>query len=251
MLEVLEFSSGEWIALAIIAGFAGLVRGFSGFALSAVVMASAASFVPPVKLIPICWWLEISASVLMVRGGIAQADRRIVGGLVLGSAIGLPMGLMLTLALPATISKAAALVLLTALALMQLARVELKFLATTPGLLGSGVGSGIATGIAGVGGMVVALYVLVQNMPARVMRASLVMYLFLASAISIVTHFWFGTMDWLAILRGWSFVPITMIGVWLGGKLFNPVWEPYYKPFCLILLIVLAVASGLRLVLGV
>jgi len=79
--------------LTLIVIVAGIVRGFSGFALSALVMASAVVILPPVELIPICLILELAASLLMARGGWQEADRGTVLGLVIGSTIGVPIGL--------------------------------------------------------------------------------------------------------------------------------------------------------------
>jgi hypothetical protein len=71
--------------LGLICFIAGLVRGFSGFALSAMVMASGALILPPVQLIPVCWWLEMTASLFMLRGGWRQANRKVALGLAVGS----------------------------------------------------------------------------------------------------------------------------------------------------------------------
>ena len=69
LLTAVDLTGREFLILTVIVIVAGIVRGFSGFALSAVVMASAVIILPPVQLIPICWWLEMTASVLMARGG--------------------------------------------------------------------------------------------------------------------------------------------------------------------------------------
>ncbi len=233
-----------WLAL--IAFVAGMVRGFSGFALSAMVMATAVLILPPVALIPICWWLEMCASVLMMRGGWADADRRVALGLVLTSAIGVPFGLSLTMAVSPDTSRIIALGLLITLAALQLARIRMAFLATNPGLYGAGFTAGIATGIAGVGGMVVALYVLAREAPARQMRGSLVLFLFGGSVTSMATLLYFGVMDWTAVQRGLILAPAVALGVLLGQRLFIPRLEQYYKPFCLTLLLALAALSLIR-----
>ena len=137
-------------------------------------MASAVLILPPKELIPVCWVLEMTASLMMVRGGIAEADKRIALGLAVSSALGVPLGLYLTTTLPVDQTRMLALVVLIALAALQLARVRLPFLASNFGLYASGLVAGVVTGIASIGGMVVALYVLAQDHPARVMRASLV-----------------------------------------------------------------------------
>ena len=235
-----ELSVFELTLAALVVFAAGVVRGFSGFALSALTMASLALIIPPVQLIPVCWVLEMTASLLMVRGGVRDWDRRIVVGLVGGGLAGWPIGLALTTTLPVETSKALALCVILALAVLQLARVRLAALATTAGLWISGLAAGLASGLAMVGGMVVALYVLSQDRDARVMRGSLVMYLFIGSVFALVWLVGFGVFDGIALRRGLVLAPIVALGVLAGRALFRPSLERYYKPFCLVLLMALA-----------
>jgi len=140
--------------------------------------------------------------------------------------------------------------LIVLLALMQLLRKSPAFLGTKPGLYAAGLTAGIAGGLAGVAGMVVALFVLAQNAAPAVMRASLVMYLFLGIFSSV---FWLtlsGLLDSLAITRGLFLAPVAIIGVMIGTHLFRPSLEVFYKRFCLGLLIFVAVAGLLRLAIG-
>lgn len=250
MLDFLGMSSDAIIFVACVAFAAGVVRGFTGFALSAVTMAGAALVLPPVSLIPVLWWMELAASAVMLKGGWANANRKVAYGLVIGSAVGLPIGLALTIMMAPDTSRFVALVVVAILAASQLRKLDLKFLATTPGLYGSGVLAGIVTGLAGVGAMVVALYVLALKAPAAQMRGSLVLYLALASVVSGAVHVLFGTMDMTALWRGLFFSVPTVGGVLLGSMLFVPKWEPYYKPVCLWLLIGLAALGVMRLIAG-
>ncbi|WP_237267534.1 sulfite exporter TauE/SafE family protein [Sulfitobacter alexandrii] len=244
--SALPLSPTDTVLLFAIVLAAGLVRGFAGFALSALVMAAAASFIAPVLLIPILWFQEMAASLLMARGGWREANRLRAGLLVAGNWAGWPLGLWLTVSLPATTSARIALVLILVLAALQLLRVNIPALATRWGTLMAGVVAGIASGVAHVGGMVVALYVLSQNDTARSMRGTLVLYLFLGSLGSLVYLLGFGVMTPAAAKGALFLLPVTLLGVWLGSKLFNPRWEPYYKPFCLSLLIGLAALSLIR-----
>lgn len=248
MLSALvDLSHTEFAALAVLVCLAGIVRGFSGFALSAMVMATAVLLLPPVALIPVCWWLEVAASLLMARGGFAKADRTTVVGLFIGATVGVPLGLWGTTSLPEDTSRIVALAMVVGLAILQLGRLRIPGLATRPGLYGAGVASGIAGGLAGIGGMVVALYVLAQDAPARVMRASLVVYLFLSSITTLITLLLFGVMDSTAVARGLLLALPAIVGVWIGQHLFRPSLEGYYRPFCLTLLIALASAGLIRL----
>ncbi|MEM9794844.1 MAG: sulfite exporter TauE/SafE family protein [Pseudomonadota bacterium] len=237
---MIALSSPELALLGFIAFAAGAVRGFAGFALSALVMASAIVILPPAELIPICWVLEGVASILMVRGGWAEADRRVAFGLTGGSAAGVPLGLWLTTRLPVEETRILALAVLIGLAALQLARIRLRFLATGPGLIGSGILAGIATGIASIGGMVVALYVLALDAPVRTMRASLVLFLVLSSFFSLGWLLAYGLMDARAIARGVALSIPVAAGVLLGKALFRPALERYYRPFALCLLLGLA-----------
>lgn len=249
-MELLALPASDIVILAAICFAAGVVRGFSGFALSAMVMASAALILPPIQLIPICWWLELSASMLMARGGWQEADRSIVWGLVIMSALGTPIGLLLTTSIDVETSKHIALGLIMTLALLQLARIRIPALDTRAGLYGAGLTAGIATGLASVGGMVIALYVLSSNTPARKMRAALALFLFLGSATSLFWHFFFGVMNVQAILRGIVFSVPAIIGVYAGMKLFTPRFERLYRPFCLTLLCGLSAFGLTRLALS-
>lgn len=228
---------------------AGVIRGFAGFGLSAIVMASVASTIPPIELIPMCFLLEVAASLAMFRGGMANANMKIVWILVIGSAIGVPAGLFATTSIDTDISKLLALLLILSLTLAQFFRLAPRFLATRNGLYLSGVAAGVATGLASVGGMVIALYVLASEASPRQMRASLVMFLAISMFTSLVYLIGYDVMTITAIWRGVLMAPIVLLGVLLGSLLFRPAHEHLYKNACLLLLTLLAASGLMRLVL--
>jgi len=250
LANLISLTISEVVILATICLIAGVVRGFSGFALSALVMASAALIIPPIQLIPICWWLEMTASLFMFRSVWQEANRKIAVGLAIGSTLGMPFGLALTMAIATELSKLLALGVIIALAALQLARVRIPFLVRNWGLYGSGWVAGVVSGVAGVGGMVVALFILSQKAQPRQMRASLVLFLFLSSVTTIISLWYFGVMDQVAIKRGLVMALPAGLGVVLGKLLFMPKWEYLYKPFCLTLLIVLAITGIIRVILN-
>lgn len=246
VLDITALNQSDFMILIGLTMLAGIVRGFSGFALSAMVMATAVMILPPLELIPMLWFLEMSASILMLKNGWDGADKTMTYGLAGGSFIGWPIGLALTASLPVATSKTVALSVIVVLAATLLAKIRMPFLATKTGLYGSGVLAGIASGLASVGGMVVAVYVLAAQSPANVMRASLVLYLFLTSVISLVILIAFGVMDIASVTRGFVFAAPTMIGVIIGQQFFTERLARYYRPFCLALLIGLAILGLIR-----
>jgi uncharacterized membrane protein YfcA len=242
----LSLSGAEVIISITAVLFAGMIRGFSGFGLSALTMASLTLIMPPVTLIPVCFLLEAVASVLMLHGGFQQADRKIAWGLAITSALGTPIGLLAIMTVSADTSRTLVLSLILLLALLQLLRTPPAFLSTRPGLYAAGFIAGIANGLASVGGMVVALYVLAQQAPASRMRASLVMYLFLSMFSSAMWLTLSGLLDMLALRRALILAPVVIVGVLLGTWLFRPSLEQFYKRFCLVLLMALALAGLLK-----
>lgn len=245
--NLLELSAQETLIAFSVVFFAGIVRGFSGFALSALTMAGLALVIPPISLIPICFILEAFAGLLMIKNGIKLADKTVAWGLAIGSVIGTPIGLYITAHVSADISRLLALCVILSLALMQLFKQSPSFLATRPGLYIAGIVSGVVTGIASVGAMVVALYVLSQKAAAARMRATLVMYLFLALFASGAWLSVSGFLNPLAITRGLVLGPLTIAGVFIGTLFFRPALESAYKRFCLVLLMALAGGGLIRL----
>ena len=243
---MLGLTPDELIALGAIAFLAGIVRGFTGFGLSAFALALAVLILPPVALIPVLWWPELFAGLATLRGGWRSGDRRAALILVLGSFIGMIFGLSLTTSIDPDLSSQVALVLLVTLSLVQLSNLRIPALESPAGTIIAGFAAGVATGLAGIGGMVIALYILAQSKQPAAMRGTLILFLLFSSVASFGTHLWFGTMTWEATLRGLAFSVPCLIGVALGAALFTPRWEGYYRPVCLTLLTGLGLAALLR-----
>lgn len=247
LADLLALPQGTALLVVATCLLAGAVRGFAGFGLSALAMAALAPLIPPVQLIPVFWFLEMTGSLMLMKGGWAEAERATAVTLVVASGIGLPLGLLVSLAVDPVLSKTLALGVLVILALTQLARLRLPVLATRPGTAATGLGAGAITGIAGAGGMLIALYALVRDLPARTMRGTLNVYMLGAGLLGLATHLLLGTMDRLALVRGGVLIPIVALGVLAGRALFTPRWERVYRPACLVLLLGLAATGLIRL----
>jgi uncharacterized membrane protein YfcA len=158
----------------------------------------------------------------------------------------LPIGLYFTQSVSAELSQTVALCLILVLAVTQFAKLQLDFLNTRSGLVTAGIGAGIATGLASVGGMVVALYVLSSDRNPRQMRAALVMFLLLGTITTFVTLLLFSILDKTAMLRAAALTIPTSLGVFAGKRLFTPNFEPYYRLICLSLLVGLSMVGLIR-----
>lgn len=248
--DLLALSPGQ-LAFALAAVFvAGAVRGFTGFALSAFVMASLATIIPPVELIPVCTMLELTSASVLLRGGFGEADKRLAVTLQGGSTlIGVPAGLYLTNMIDPALSKLTALCLVVALALAQLLRLRLPVSAAPLPTFLTGIVSGFVTGLASIGGMVIALYTLALQMPPRTMRGSLILIIFIGGLLTFLWQIAYGMIDTLVLSRYAVFALPMLAGVFLGRAFFTPANERYYRPVSLTLLIGLGLAGIGRLAL--
>lgn len=248
LTDISALSMSElWFLLAV-SLVAGLVRGFTGFGLSAVAMAAAVVVIPPISLIPILWVLELSASAMMIKSNWQEADKSSAFTLWSGTLLGLPIGLYLTTSLPEDTSRLLALCAILTLGTLQLFKVRITVLDTKVGKLCTGLMAGIATGIANIGGMMMALYVLSSQKNPRQMRALFTMLLTLGAFTSLLMLLLFQVMTLQAMLRGIILIPSTILGITLGSKLFSPRFEAYYHPICLTLIITIAAIGITKLV---
>lgn len=250
---VLELTglTGQELAYCLAAVFiAGLVRGFSGFALSALIVASMVRIMPPIELLPVNYMLEFVAGAATLGHGLRDADLRIGKYLVIGSAIGLPIGLWWLTHLPADMTKLIALCLILVLAIALLAKVKPKGLDRSPAVLGAGIGAGIVSGLAGVGGMVIVIFNFAVGLPARTVRGTVVLYLVASLVFSLFFYLGFGLFTAQSFARFGTFVVPAMLGVIIGTRLFSPASEKYYRAFCLGLLILLSLVGIVTTVAG-
>ena len=244
LLEFIQISGRDFAFLAGVMFAAFFVRGFTGFASSALAMVIAGPTFGPVFLIPVLFWQETAASLVLVRSGWKDADKLMAFLMAIGSAVALPLGVWLTLSISKDVSATVALLLIMVLAAMQLGRVRMDFLASNIGTFVTGMGAGIVTGLSGAGGMVVAVFALASSRDAKTVRASLVLFLLLGEITSFATYIAMGVMTWNTVVVGLVLIPICLFGVFLGQRLFVPKYEKYYRPVCLSLLIGIA-ALGL------
>ena len=246
ILEITQLTEIEFIYCSFVVFLAGIVRGFSGFALSAIVVASMVGILPTIQLIPMVLFLEAVAGIVMLRGGIRDANMPVVWILSIGSILGIPIGLLATVILPVETSRIIALILILFISLLQLFKLTPGILSSKPTLYATGIIAGIASGIAAVGGMVIALYVLASGESAKSMRGAIVMFLFIGLFTSMIWYLIYGIMDVRAALRGAVFTPILLVGIFIGFRLFSPTLQKFYKQFCLVLLILISLIGLFR-----
>lgn len=249
MMAALGLSGGLLAWLIVVVFVAGVARGFTGFAASATIMALATVWIAPIDLIPICLLLELTASALLVRGGYGDADKPLALTLVSAAFLGVPAGLHLTRTLDPDMSRIIALALVAVLAALQLARIPLPVGRGRPGAVLVGLLAGVVNGLASIGGLVHALYIMARNLPPRTMRGTMILIITIGGSVTFFWQMVLGILTMQAALRYGVLLAPFAAGLWLGRRYFTPENERHYRPVSLALLVVLASAGLVRQVL--
>jgi len=229
---------------------ASVIRGFSGFGLSALVVSSISLVLPPAEIVPMTLLLEAVASLRMLPAVRHDLDWKILGGLMVGAVPAVPAGAWLLASLPDAAMRGLISLLVLAASLMVWRGIVFS---RTPGVAAhtaTGVVSGGMFGAAAVGGLPVVVYLLAGSIPAATTRAVLTLYLMLMGLYGAAVTGAFGLFGAESVWRVALFVPPLFAGVAIGGRKFASAGPDSYRRFTLVLLVLLAVAGMVRAAFG-
>ncbi len=242
-------SSPAFVGLLISLG-AGVVRGFSGFGFSALVVAGISLIMAPAEIIPAVLVLEVIASLSVWRAAVRDLDMAWLKALIIGNAIFIPMGAYLLAHLDALFMRllVGTALLITAATLRWRSAHPLN---ATPSLRNAtGALSGFLNGLAASGGVAAALMMAASHVPAMRLRGTIIIFLVFGSSYTLlwaalfslgtgtgIDVFSLDTLRWILIL-----VPGMLIGMTLGRRAFQ-IASP--ERFRLLVLDLLIVISGL------
>jgi len=231
-------------ALAIIFG-AAVLRGYSGFGFSSLTVTSLALFISPKLVVPAIFMLEIAASIHLLPGVFRQIDRRLLGQLLIGTAICTPIGVWLLAHLPEAHTRLMICLMVLVIALLLLTGIEQKKPQPRLPLL-TGFVSGLANGAAAIGGLPVVLMMLYTKMSAVSTRATLVAFFALTDIYALL---WSGHQDLLTgevVNLGVLFLIPMVLGISLGSYLFKRSSQKSFRHLALVLLISVSVIGLAR-----
>ena len=239
----------QFLALLAAALVAAVVRGYSGFGFSAIVIAGASLVIEPAALVPALFILEIIASVYMLPGVRHQIDWPNFWPLFAGCVVGLPAGQFLLVHLHTdTIRVCLSLGILFSTALLWRGYTfGLQMTRPLAGLIGFLLGFG--SGMASMGGLVAMAIFLGVNYPAAQTRAMFVaiffaMYVYgvgISAHYGLITH----TTVWIVLVM---LLPL-FIGIFLGQRQYLASAQESFRKLALVLLTILATIGIVRVIL--
>ncbi|MDO9711020.1 sulfite exporter TauE/SafE family protein [Paracraurococcus lichenis] len=219
-----------WLLAAAIAG--GLARGFSGFGAALIFVPLASIGLGTRQAAPLMLALEVVAIALLTPGAWSLADRREVGWLALGAALGTPLGAaVLALADPLALRWGVSLVILGLLGLL-VSGWHFRGRPTRPVTLGFGLAGGVLGGIAMVSGPPVLAYLLGREGPARQLRADFALYLAAGAALAGIAYAAAGLLDARLLAPFLVAAPAYAAGIWGGAHMFGLASERSFRLAC-------------------
>ena len=95
ILNYLNLSQSEFLLFLFIVFIASIIRGFNGFGFSATCISGFSFIIPAIEIVPIILILEVFISIFMIPYIWNKIDWNFVFKLLIGIAIGSPVGLYL------------------------------------------------------------------------------------------------------------------------------------------------------------
>ena len=245
-LSYLELSLVEIYFVVFIVFIASIIRGFNGFGFSATCISGLSFILPAIEIVPIILALEVIASIFMVPYIWNKIDWNFVFKLLIGIIIGSPIGLYLLKYLSSDVTHISICVLVIFFSFLLMKGYENKKIDNSYAKMFTGIISGTLNGLTTLGGMPVALFLLVTSIQPSVIRGSLAALFFLTDIYAFVLSSVAGIVDITTIYRTLPLITILPIGVYMGDKFFVRSKEETYRKVIFYFLIFISIFGVFR-----
>jgi len=234
-----------WLLIYLMAATFGaaIIRGYSGFGFSALVVLMGGWVLPAVQIVPVVLLLEIVASVHLLPSVWRHIHWARIRRLALGSAVSIPLGVYLLAHIDAATMHLMISILVLMASLLILKGVTFARF-DGPGLdYYLGLVSGTMTGAAAIGGLAVAAVYLSIQIEIAVLRSSLVVLFFMTDIYSSLWGSGHGLLNTQLVLLCLLLLPCLFIGVSVGSRKFSKTSRLSFRKVTLSLLIGLSLAG--------
>ena len=229
---------------------AGVVRGFTGFGMSAIIVLALSMILPPAQVVPMALVMEIAASAHMLPAAWRHVDWTYARGLLAGSALGIPLGVALLVYVPPDPMRMALSAFVLGMSALLLGGFRFHGRPGTRWGYGVGLVAGIANGAASFGGQPTALFLLSTPIAAAAARATLVFLAIVTSIYGAIMAHLGGLLGSAVLGRGALLLIPMAAGIALGSRRFDGAGPDPYRRSALGLLAALAVIGLARAALG-
>ena len=220
-----------FLLAALATAVAGLMRGYSGFGTAILLAPVFATLWGPRAGVPVVLLMELLVSAQLLPRALGEADRRMVVPIGLAAILAMPLGSLVLLGADGGALRRAigALVLVFGFVLLS----PWRYHGARPLGLNLVVGgiAGLLKGATGMSGPPVILYFLSGPEEARRHRANFILFFGVIGVASIVPPILAGLIDAPALLRSAALLPVLLVCVPAGARLFHHVPPAWYRRF--------------------
>jgi uncharacterized protein len=231
------------LPLAFCALLAGIVRGFSGFGLSAVLVASGSFFIAPKSLIPAAQFLEIVGSIALLKSVWKDINWQWLKAMAAGYFISIPFGVATLAYAPEKFLRIGGCIVILLASICLLLNVRPPVRDGFGLRFGTGIIAGFLAAASSIGGMFASVMLFAAELPAKSLRATLILLFFLSSLYSLSWGIWHGVANVKTFTLGGTLAIPLLIGIAIGTRGFSMVTPEKFKRYVLIILAVLSLAG--------
>jgi uncharacterized protein len=247
ILNFLELSSFNFILILFIIFIAATVRGFNGFGFSAISISGLAFILPTIEIVPIILILEVAISIFMIPYIWNKINWNFVIQILSGIIIGSPIGLYLLKVISSNITHLLICMIIIFFSILLMRgysnkKLDNKFIRVFTGCI-----SGTLNGLSTLGGLPVALLLLITSIQPTVIRGSLAALFFLTDAYAFILSFFGGIVDMTTIYRSIPLIFVLPLGVFIGNKFFVKSKEATYRKVVFYFLIIISLFGIIRI----
>ena len=227
---------------------ASIIRGFNGFGFSATCISGFSFILPAIEIVPIILILEVLISIFMIPYVWTKIDWNFVFKVLLGIIIGSPLGLYLLKYLSSDVTHLSICLLIIFFSLLLMKGYKNIKINNEFSKFYTGIVSGTLNGLTTLGGMPVALFLLITSIQPAIIRGSLAALFFLTDIYAFILSFFSGIVDITTIYRTLPLIIILPIGVFIGDKFFVKSKEETYRKVVFYFLIIVSITGVLRII---
>ncbi len=237
------YATSVLVSLAAFAFIAGLSRGFSGFGGALIFVPLASVSIGPKLAVPLLLITDVVAAAGLIPHAWRHSDRREVGVMALGAAVGVPLGAwLLTVADPIVIRW---LIVGSVLPMLLLLMSGWRYHGKPAAPLTAAVGgiSGFCSGFAQIGGPPIVIYWLGGMVPAQTVRANFVLFFACITVMAVVSYAIAGLLTSAIPALALLTCPAYASAIWLGSRMFSLASEETFRRICYVLIALAALVS--------
>jgi uncharacterized protein len=248
ILSYFQLTVVEIYLIFLIVFIASIIRGFNGFGFSATCISGFSFILPAIEIVPIILILEVLISIFMIPYIWNKIDWNFVLKILLGIIIGSPIGLLLLKYLNPEVTHLSVCIIIIFFSFLLMQGYSNQKINNNLGKFLTGIFSGTLNGLTTLGGMPVALFLLVTSIQPAIIRGSLAALFFLTDIYAFILSFFAGIVDVTTIYRTIPLILILPMGVFIGNKFFVRSKEETYRKVVFYFLIVISTFGILRII---